>query len=380
MRGPLKRYRELVASGALAPDAAQEAAMTRLQALEFALAGRRTSLFACTRSATPQGVYLWGGVGRGKTVLMDLFFNNSHAHPRRRVHFHEFMAETHERIARWRAIPERAKRRHKGASRKSIDDPMAPVAHDIAREAHVLCFDEFHVNDIADAMILGRLFDGLFANNVVIVATSNRRPDDLYPGGINRRLFLPFIETLKSRLDIFELKAARDYRLAQLSGAPVYYSPFGPRTDDAIDAAWERFICGGREHVDKIEIKGRTLKIPRTARGAARFEFGALCAQPLGAGDYLAIARRYGTLFIDHIPRMGAAMRNEAKRFVTLIDMLYEMNTKLVCSADGEPDELCSDGDAAFEFARAASRLMEMRSEAYLAAERRDEAEQIAAE
>jgi cell division protein ZapE len=380
MRGPLKRYRELVASAALAPDAAQEAAIERLQALEDALTRRKTGLFARKRTAPPKGVYLWGGVGRGKTVLMDLFFNNSHAHPRRRVHFHEFMAETHERVAAWRALPEKARRRHKGVNRKSVDDPIAPVAFDIASHARLLCFDEFHVSDIADAMILGRLFDALLANDVVVVATSNRHPDDLYPGGINRQLFLPFIETLKSRLDVIELVAARDYRLAQLSGAPVYYQPLGPAADAAMDAAWARFICGGREHADRIEVKGRVIKVARAARGAARFEFDELCARPLGASDYLAIARRYGTLFIDRIPRMSAGQRNEAKRFVILIDTLYEMKTKLVCSADAEPDELYNEGDGAFEFARAASRLMEMRSQNYLAAERAEEAEKIAAE
>lgn len=380
MRGPLKRYRELVASGALAPDAAQEAAAERLQGLESELAQRKRSLFGRARPAPVNGVYLWGGVGRGKTVLMDLFFNNSHVHPRRRVHFHEFMAEIHERIAVWRSLPEKSRRRHKGVNRKAVDDPIAPVAYDIAREARLFCFDEFHVSDIADAMILGRLFDAMLTNDVVVVATSNRHPDELYPGGINRQLFLPFIATLKSRLDIVELAAARDYRLAQLSGAPVYYQPLGPAADAAMDAAWERFICGGRTHAEKIEVKGRILTVARAARGAARFDFEELCARPLGAGDYLAIARRYDTLFIDRIPRMGAAMRNEAKRFVTLIDTLYEMKTKLLCSADGEPDALYTDGDGAFEFERTASRLVEMRSEAYLAAEHAEEPGRAAAE
>jgi len=380
MRGPLKRYRELARSGALEADPAQEAAIERLQALEDALMRRRFWLGLAARGPAPKGVYLWGGVGRGKTVLMDIFFNNSRAHPRRRVHFHEFMAETHERIASWRALGDKEKRRHKGANRKSIDDPMAPLAHDIARQARLLCFDEFHVGDIADAMILGRLFDALFAEGVIVVATSNRRPDDLYQGGLNRQLFLPFIETLKARLDIVELKAARDYRLAQLAGAPVYYQPLGTSADRAMDGAWERFICGGREHSGRIEVKGRTLTIPRAARGAARFEFDDLCARPLGASDYLALARRYGTLFIDHIPRMGPGQRNEAGRFVILIDTLYEMKTKLVSSAGGEPHELYPEGDGVFEFARAASRLIEMRSQGYLAAEHEEQAETLAAE
>lgn len=311
---------------------------------------------------------------------MDLFFNNSHAKLRRRVHFHEFMAEIHERVARWRALPDKAKRRHPGVNRKSVDDPINPVAYDVAQHARVFCFDEFHVVDIADAMILGRLFDGLLANNVVIVATSNRRPDDLYYDGVNRQLFLPFIETLKTRLDVVELKAARDYRLAQLSGANVYYSPLGADADAAMDAAWSRFISGAREHADRIEVKGRILRISRSARGAARFEFDDLCARPLGASDYLAIARRYGTLFVDHIPCMGPAMRNEAKRFVALIDTLYDMKTKLVCSADGKPGALYTSGDGAFEFTRAASRLIEMQSDSYLAAEAGEGSDALAAE
>lgn len=380
MRGPLRRYRELVASGALAPDAAQEAAAVRLQGLESELAQRKGSFFGRARPAPANGVYLWGGVGRGKTVLMDLFFNNSHVHPRRRVHFHEFMAEIHERIAVWRSLPEKSRRRHTGANRRSLDDPIAPVAHDIARHAQLLCFDEFHVTDIADAMILGRLFEALLREGVVIVATSNRHPDELYPGGINRQLFLPFIAALKSRLDVIELKAARDYRLAQLSGAPVYYQPLGSDADAAMDAAWSRLICGAREHSDRIEVKGRTLKVARAARGAARFGFDELCAKPLGPSDYMAIARHYTTLFIDRIPRMGADMRNEARRFAILIDTLYEMKTKLLCSADGEPDALYTDGDGAFEFERTASRLVEMRSEAYLAAEHAEEPGRAAAE
>lgn len=383
MKGPLKRYNDLVAAGALEADPAQEAAARRLQALEDALARDRRGFFGVNwrnRRAQPKGVYLWGDVGRGKSLLMDIFFNNSKQRPKRRVHFHEFMAETHERIARWRALPENEKRRHKRLNRKSVDDPMPPVGYDIARRARLLCFDEFHVADIADAMILGRLFDALFAEGVIVVATSNRHPDDLYKDGLNRQLFLPFIETMKSRLDIVELSAARDYRLAQLSGAPVYHCPLGPDADAAMDAAWNRFICGAQERSCKIEIKGRTLTIPRAARGAARFDFRDLCERPLGAGDFLAIARHYDTVFLDHIPQMDAAMRNEAKRFVLLIDALYEMKTKLVCSAEAEPDMLRPTGEIAFEFARTASRLMEMRSQAYLAAEHAESIEALAAE
>lgn len=381
MRGPLQRYRELVETGALENDPAQEAAIERLQALEDEMAGARGGFFSLARSRSrPKGVYLWGAVGRGKSVLMDIFVNNSKVRARRRVHFHEFMTETHERIARWRALTEREKRRHSGVNRKAVDDPMPPVAHDIAREAELFCFDEFQVTNITDAMILGRLFEALFREGVVVVATSNRRPDDLYKDGLNRQLFLPFIALLKERLDIIELKAARDYRLAQLSGAPVYYAPLGNDANRAMDAAWARFICGAREHEDHIEVKGRTLTVRRAARGAARFDFDDLCACALGATDYLALARRYSTLFIDGVPRMSPAMRDQAARFITLIDTLYETRTKLVCSADAEPDELYVSGDGSFEFERTASRLMEMRSENYLAAEHVEKTRAEAAE
>ncbi len=370
MRGPLQRYRALVEQGALDADPAQEAAAARLQDLHDALTGNGSlfgKLFNGKRE--PRGVYLWGGVGRGKSLLMDLFFNNTPFAPKRRAHFHEFMADIHERIAAFRALDERERRKRNGLNKKAPDDPIAPVAHDIARAAKLLCFDEFQVADIADASILGRLFEALFAEGVIVVATSNRRPDDLYKDGLNRQRFLPFIDLLKSKLDILELEAARDYRLARLSGAPVYYAPLGPQADAAMDAAWSRMICGAHEREERVEVKGRILTVSRAARGAARFSFDELCARPLGAADYIALNRRYGTLFLDRIPVMDPAMRNEAKRFVTLIDAIYEARTKLVCSADAEPDGLYPDGDGAFEFARTASRLMEMRSAGYLGAE-----------
>ncbi|MEX0644561.1 MAG: cell division protein ZapE [Parvularculaceae bacterium] len=372
MRGPLPRYRTLAEAGALDLDAAQLEAAARLQRLEDELTKRRGRLLAVfgANGSAPKGVYLWGAVGRGKSLLMDIFFNNSAASPKRRVHFHEFMAETHERIARFRAADDKAKRRHRGASAKAPDDPMPPVAYEIAREAMLLCFDEFQVNDVANAMILGRLFDALFARGVVIVATANRRPDDLYKDGLNRQLFTPFVDMLKARLDVVELKAARDYRLARLAGAPVYYQPLGPAADAAMDAAWARLICDARERAESVLVKGRTLAVPRAARDAARFDFADLCEAPLGASDYLAIVGRYATIFIDRIPAMGQDKRNEARRFMTLIDALYETKTKLVCSADGEPDKLYTSGDGAVDFARTASRLMEMRSGSYLGAER----------
>jgi cell division protein ZapE len=321
------------------------------------------------KPSAPKGVYLWGGVGRGKSLLMDVFFNNTDVAPKRRVHFHEFMAETHDRIAAWRAADEKTKRRHKMARRFSLDDPMPPVASDIAEGAMLLCFDEFQVNDIADAMILGRLFNALFAEGVVVALTSNRRPDDLYRDGINRQLFLPFIATLTSRLDVVELAADRDYRLDRLEAAPVYYLPIGAEADAAVDRAWGSMIAGATEKSDALIVKGRRIVAPRVARGLARFTFGELCEAALGASDYLAIVRRYDALFIDRIPLMDPDRRDEAKRFVTLIDAIYESRTKLVCSAAAPPNGLYPAGDGAFEFERTASRLVEMQGVDYFAAE-----------
>ncbi|MEK7265233.1 MAG: cell division protein ZapE [Pseudomonadota bacterium] len=371
MRGPLPRYQELVESGALEIDPAQQSAALRLQGLSEALTveQRRAFSFFHPKSPAPKGLYLWGGVGRGKSLLMDIFFNNTDVALKRRVHFHEFMAETHERIAAWRAADEKTRRRRPRASKASLDDPMPPVAADIAGEARLLCFDEFQINDIADAMILGRLFTALFDEGVVVVATSNRRPDDLYKDGLNRQLFLPFIAMLKERLDIVELEAARDYRLNRLANAPVYYSPLGPEADAALDRAWKAMIAGAQEQEETLTVMGRLLIAPRCARGHARFTFDALCARPLGASDYLAIVRRYGALIIDRIPQLSPENRNEAKRFVTLIDAIYETRTKLVCSAAAEPFSLYPTGDGAFEFERTASRLIEMQSVDYLSAE-----------
>ena len=309
----------------------------------------------------PVGLYIYGGVGRGKSMLMDLFYDTAPVALRRRVHFHEFMQEVHGAVHEWRQA-------HKQGEVKG-DDPIAPVAADIAaKRRRLLCFDEFQVTDITDAMILGRLFTALFEHGVVVVATSNREPDHLYKDGLNRALFVPFIELLKQKLDILELDGAVDHRLQRIEGAPVYYTPLSADTQNQMQAAWKRLTdvdAGGMPMT--LEVKGREVDVPQAAKGVARFSFADLCQQPLGAADYLKIAMTFHTVVIDGIPAMGPAMRNEARRFVTLIDALYEKKVKLVASAEVEPDDLYPDGDGSFEFARTASRLAEMRSTSYLA-------------
>lgn len=372
MRRPLERYRTLVEEGALAPDPAQASLAEKLQSLDDCLqrpSGIFQRVFAPLRP--PKSLYVWGGVGRGKSLLMDVFFNNTSAAPKRRVHFHEFMAETHGRLEAWRKADEATRQRHQGRSRKAPDDPIAPAAHDIAAQARLLCFDEFQVSDIADAMVLGRLFEALLAENVVIVATSNRPPDDLYKDGINRQLFLPFIEFLKRRFDVVELDAARDYRLEGFQRASTYFTPLGPAADAAMDRAWRRVIAGGTERAETLEVYGRDIFVQRVARDAARFSFEELCGAALGPSDYLAIAARYSTVFVDRTPQLGPERRDAARRFVTFVDALYEAKTKLVLSAAGEPEALYPRGDGVFEFARTASRLHEMRTEEYLGAARR---------
>jgi len=371
MRGPKPRFDALIRDGVLDADAAQAMAIDQLQHLHDAVRAycrSRKGWFQRSQKP-PRGLYLWGGVGRGKTLLMDLFANNTDIASIRRVHFHEFMGDVHDRIARWRALSDAQKKSHKGVNRKAPDDPMAPVAHDLAKDALVLCFDEFQVSDIADAMILGRLFEALFENGVVVVATSNRAPDDLYKNGLNRQLFTPFIELLKQKADVVKLDADRDYRLDKLAGAPVYHQPLSANADSAMDDAWARMLSGAREKEEELPVKGRILKIPRTARGAARFHYSELMEQPLGANDYIAIVNRYGALFVDRIPIMGPEKRNEARRFINLIDAVYDSRTKFVCSADGPPETLYAAGDGVFEFERTASRLVYMQSEDYLAAE-----------
>jgi len=365
-KGPVEAYRAAIATGDIQADPAQEQAADRLQLLHDHLndyVPRKPSalqkLFGKKPSPPPKGLYLYGGVGRGKSMLMDLFFDTSGFTPQRRVHFHAFMLEVHESNHRWRAMGE--------AERKKVgDDPIKPLAARLAGEAKLLCFDEFHVTDVADAMILGRLFEALFDEGVVIVLTSNRAPDELYVGGLNRSLFVPSIEMIKDRLDVMHLQSPTDYRLERIKGMPVYHVPLDARSAAELDVSFKALTDLDVGEPQEIAVQqGRTLLVPQAAKGVARFTFDELCARPLGAADYLAIARNFHTLVLADIPQMNRDNRNEAKRFVTLIDALYENHTKLVCSAGARPQDLYPSGDGSFEFGRTASRLIEMQSHDY---------------
>jgi len=358
--GPAARYAALAETGAIRHDAAQARAAAALDRLHRALEGwrpgrtkRRGFLGLAGAAPAPRGLWLHGDVGRGKSMLMDLFFDAAPASPKRRVHFHAFMQEVH-------AAVKAAREAHPG-------DPILRVARGIAEEAHLLCFDEFQVTDIADAMILGRLFEHLFAQGLVVVATSNRHPDDLYKGGLNRQLFLPFIALLKETLDILALDGPTDYRLERMAGIAVYHWPLSAAADAALDAAWAQMTGTAKGKPVSLTVQGRTLSVPQAASGVARFPFPALCEAALGPADYLALAHTFHTIMVDRIPRMGPESRNAAKRFVTLIDAMYEAKAKLVCSADAPPAELYPAGDGSFEFQRTVSRLIEMQSADYLA-------------
>ena len=348
------RYRSALANGALKPDAAPRAAAEKLHNLARQLARDQPGLFSFFRKkSAPRGLYLWGDVGRGKSMLMDLFFEEAAIAPKRRVHFNAFMADVHARL--------HVERANGGAS-----DPIASVAAALANEARLLCFDEFQVTDVADAMILGRLFEQLLALGTVIVTTSNVAPDRLYEGGLNRQLFLPFIALIKDRLDIVQLDGPTDYRLHRLSGHPVYLTPLSPETDAAMDAAWRRLTDCARGEPTRLTVFGRSLLVPEAARGVARFSFAELCEKPLAAADYLEIARNFHTVLIDHIPVLSGADRDAARRFVLLIDTFYDQNVKLIASAQAAPSSLYVNGDGTDAFRRTASRLAEMQSEDYL--------------
>lgn len=370
------RYVSRMAAGDILPDAGQAKVVSSLAALEQRIATRRLArkssalgwLFARREVQQPalRGLYIHGSVGRGKTMLVDLFFESVAVRKRkRRAHFHEFMADVHARIFQVRGDMKQG--------RLKEGDPIAIVGKALAEEAWLLCFDEFHVTDIADAMILGRLFEKLFSCGVVIVATSNVAPEDLYKGGLNRALFLPFIKMIEGHMDVVRIDSPTDYRMEKLDGVRSWYvaGEHGSRAevDREIEKIWHRIAGNDGGAPSTVTSNGRILKVPRAGGGAARFSFADLCEAPLGASDYLRLARSYHTLLIDHVPVLTQAERNEAKRFITLIDELYDKGVKVLASAEAEPENLYvgTEGAEAFEWARTVSRLHEMRSADYLA-------------
>jgi cell division protein ZapE len=359
--GPLALYRGRCAAGSIRPDAAQARAVERLDALHKALARRAPAGrgllarlgFGPAAPEAPTGLYLWGPVGRGKSMLMDLFFATAPVQHKRRVHFHAFMLEVHDRIEAER--------------RKRSRQPILRVAATLATEASLLCFDEFQVNDIADAMILERLFRALFDAGTVIVATSNRHPARLYENGLQRDRFLPFIAMLQKHLDVVELDSGRDYRLARMVGRPVYFQPLDDDAYQALTRAFADLTEGMTEHRETLTVMARPLEVPRCAGHTAWFSFAELCEAPHSAVDYLALVERFAALVVEGIPRLAPQQRNAAQRFHILVDTLYEAHTLLVASAAVSPQEIYVEGDGSFEFQRTVSRLMEMQSEDYIA-------------
>ena len=366
-----EHLKSLTQAGTLQVDAEQMKVAAKLDHILSELKARRPAaktsalgwLFGRRSKDTAplKGLYVYGSVGRGKTMLMDMFFEMAPSSKKRRAHFHEFMADVHNRI--------HAHRQKLKSGETKQADPVPPVAAALMAEADLLCFDEFTVTDIADAMILSRLFTELFARGCVLVATSNVEPDNLYREGLNRALFVPFIDMLKANVDVVTLDSPTDYRMEKLDSLPVYVTPLDAAADMAMDEAWKHAVAGRQEQPAEIALKGRAVAVPRSAGRAARFSFADLCQKPLGARDFLAIANTFDTIFIDHIPMLDADRRNETKRFIILVDTLYDHAVRLVASAAAMPEELLTHkrGTEGFEFDRTISRLFEMRSADYLA-------------
>jgi cell division protein ZapE len=361
-------YDQRLAQGDIRPDPAQAAGLAALVRLEADLAeapanGGLKGLFRKPQSE--RGVYLWGPVGRGKSMLMDLFYDVVPVAKKRRTHFHVFMGEIHRAIGEWRT-GDAAQRKARFGQHKG-DDPIVPVADRVADSARLICFDEFQVTDIADAMILGRLFEALFARGVTLVATSNRAPDGLYKDGINRQLFLPFIGLLKQQLEVVSVAGGHDYRLDRLRAAGTWFSPNDPDNQRSFAALWRDMLDGEAETGATLEVLGRKITLPHALGGQVRASFASLCSVALGPNDYVALADHFHTVFLEDVPKLTSSRREEARRFVILIDALYEAHAKLIVLAEAQPAQLYPAGDGAFEFERTASRLEEMRSADWLA-------------
>jgi len=364
MGGPLHTYRARVADGSVTSDPGQAMALEKLQLLWNRLGERRSAIpaprsrgfFGFGKKAAPEpqlnGLYLYGGVGIGKSMMMDLFHADAPVDKKRRTHFHDFMQEIHAALREERT--------------KGTPDPLGPIAKRIAAETRLLCFDEMQVTDIADAMILARLFEGLFEAGVVVVATSNRHPTDLYKNGLNRHLFEPFIELIQQKLDVLHVSGPPDYRKIDAGRGGVYFAPDDAANRQAFDDLWRSFCGEATPFPAMLNLQGRFVELPLATKTEVRAGFTDLCAKPLGPGDYLLLAKTYPTVFLEDVPILTPARRDQAKRFVTLIDALYEAHARLVILAAADPEALYPTGDGSFEFERTASRLMEMRTEKYL--------------
>ncbi len=354
MRGAMDSLTDLyarkVAAGDLAPDPAQKAALPEFDRIREGLLQPAKKGWFRRAPEPPRGLYLWGRVGRGKSMLMDLFVQSVTV-PARRVHFHAFMQEIHAGMH--------------AARQRGVEDALAPVAKSVSDDLRLLAFDEMQITDITDAMIVGRLFQSLFDAGVVVVTTSNRPPDDLYKDGLNRQLFLPFIDLLKERMVVHEMDSATDYRQNRLAGSPTYFTPLGPDTRAQMQALWDDLTDGQDAPPHTLHVQKREVEIPAFRKGVARASFYDLCGKPLGPADYLALAAAARVLMLENIPQMGRSNFNEAKRFVTLIDALYEAGVRLICSAAAEPEYLYLEGEGSFEFERTASRLREMQAEGW---------------